>query len=71
MLIGIIWDPLAPDWSSQIGSRLYKVVYEDNLGNIHRTTAKTSMIIGVYFINDTVIKNNQADGQTAQSDLKK
>ncbi|MHC4713861.1 MAG: hypothetical protein ACYTAN_11415 [Planctomycetota bacterium] len=49
------WHPFGRGWLGEKESRIYAVRYVDADGNIHDATAKTSLLTGVYFTEDTVV----------------
>jgi hypothetical protein len=51
------WHPFGRGWLGEKESRIYAVRYVDADGNIHDATAKTSLLTGVYFTEDTVVKS--------------
>ncbi|MCZ7592352.1 MAG: hypothetical protein M5U15_09460 [Kiritimatiellae bacterium] len=49
------WDPFGPGWFGEEDSRIYKILYRDERGNVHRANVKTAMFSGVYLTNDEII----------------
>jgi hypothetical protein len=50
------WSPFGPGWLGEKSDRLYEVRYRDRQGNEHRAACKTSMLTGVYFSEDHVVR---------------
>jgi len=55
-LIDKSWDPFGPGWFGDNNSRIYEIVYRDQVGQVHRAHVKTSMLSGVYLTNDRVVE---------------
>lgn len=50
------WNPFGKGWLGSQNERIYEVRYEDKDGNIHKAICKTSMLAGVYFTQDEIIR---------------
>jgi hypothetical protein len=68
-LVSRNWDPFGPGWFGEKNARIYRIVYEDNEGNIHRAHVKTSMFSGVYLTNDQVIRHAEGPAVTQKPSL--
>lgn len=51
------WSPFGPGWVGEKDSRIYRIVYRDQEGNLHRAHVKTSMLSGVYLTNDCIVED--------------
>jgi len=54
-LVDKSWDPFGPGWFGEEDSRIYKIIYRDRSGRLHRAHVKTSMLSGVYLTNDEIV----------------
>ena len=54
-LLDFDWALVGPGWLGERDSRIYLITYRDRSGKVHRAFAKTSMLSGVYFTDDTVV----------------
>jgi hypothetical protein len=54
------WDPFGPGWFGEKDSRIYRIVYRDREGRLHRAHVKTSLLSGVYLTNDEVADSDAA-----------
>jgi len=68
-LISKEWSPFGKGWIGEKYNRIYKVVYLDKDDNTHEAFVKTSMLSGVYFTQDKIVK--QKDNQNTDSDISK
>ena len=50
------WSPFGPGWFGEKSDRIYSVRYLDQDGNEHRAHCKTSMLTGVYFTEDRIVR---------------
>ena len=67
------WSPFGKGWAGEESDRIYKVVYRDKEGNIHKAFVKTSMLSGVYFSQDeitTFANHTQPHFDTSKSENK-
>jgi len=69
----IEWAPFGRGWLGSENERIYQVRYVDREGNVHDASCKTSMMAGVYFTEDTVVRfapmpQQQPPPQTATPD---
>jgi len=71
------WDPFGPGWFGEKDSRIYRIVYRDQHGDLHMAHTKTSMLSGVYLTNDEIIERAEesspgspADPQETQESLR-
>lgn len=55
------WEPFGPGWFGTHGARIYRIVYEDKEGRIHRAHLKTSMLGGVYLTEDVIVSDTAGD----------
>ncbi|MDF1798453.1 MAG: DUF4440 domain-containing protein [Planctomycetota bacterium] len=46
------WTPFGPGWLGEQSARIYRVVYEDRDGNRREASVKTSMMSGVYMLDE-------------------
>ncbi|MCL2348423.1 MAG: hypothetical protein FWC50_09200 [Planctomycetaceae bacterium] len=53
------WSPFGKGWLGEKDSRIYELTYEDAEGNLHEATCKTSMLSGVYFTEDRIVRKRQ------------
>lgn len=56
-LLDCSWNPLGPGWFGEKSDRIYRIVYRDRQGRIHRADVKTSMFSGVYLTNDAILSD--------------
>ncbi|MSU78818.1 MAG: hypothetical protein EXS16_12085 [Gemmataceae bacterium] len=49
------WAPFGPGWWGEKSDRIYEVHYTNRDGNLHHSYAKTSMMTGVYFTEDSIV----------------
>jgi hypothetical protein len=63
-LISKQWNPLGRGWFGEKDSRIYNVHYVDAEGNEREATVKTSMMSGVYFTEDRIIRPMRRLDQT-------
>ena len=63
------WAPFGPGWFGEKSDRIYEVHYTDRDGNKHQAYAKTSMMTGVYFTEDSVVEyaNRPVDAQEVET----
>jgi hypothetical protein len=69
-LISKKWEPLGPGWQGG-NMRIYKIVYSDTDGAIHRAYAKTSTMGGVYLSHDRVIKDASRSVEDEKAELRR
>ncbi|MCA9199222.1 MAG: hypothetical protein KDA87_16870 [Planctomycetales bacterium] len=50
------WAPFGKGWFGEKKDRIYEIRYRDKDGNIREATVKTSMLAGVYFTQDRIIR---------------
>jgi hypothetical protein len=51
------WAPFGPGWFGEKSDRIYEVRYLDEEGNEHQAHCKTSMLTGVYFTEDRIVRH--------------
>src|SRR5262245_32751136 len=56
-VIDIHWDPFGPGWFGEKSDRIYEVHYVDEDENEHQAHCKTSMLTGVYFTEDRIVRH--------------
>ncbi|MEX0653590.1 MAG: hypothetical protein WDZ31_06375 [Phycisphaeraceae bacterium] len=56
-VISIEWRLFGPGWFGTQHARLYAVQYVDREGNQHDATCKTSMLAGVYWTDDRIVRH--------------
>ncbi len=63
------WAPFGPGWFGEKSDRIYEVHYTDRDGNKHQAYAKTSMMTGVYFTEDSIVEyaNRPVDAQEVET----
>lgn len=69
-LVDKSWDPFGPGWFGEDDSRIYKIIYRDRSGRLHRAHVKTSMLSGVYLTNDEVVDADPDRKPTAEEALR-
>ena len=50
------WSPLGSWWFGGTYSRIYRMVYRDPRGNVHKAYVRTSMFSGVYLTGDHIVE---------------
>lgn len=50
-------EPVSHDWYGSGLSRMYRIIYRDLQGRVHKSYVKTSMMIDVYVTHDTIIED--------------
>jgi hypothetical protein len=68
-LLDLSWDPFGPGWFGEKDSRIYQIVYRDEIGNVHRAHVKTSMLSGVYLTNDSIVQAAEHHPQPDKFDM--
>jgi hypothetical protein len=48
-IVAIAWEPFGPGWFGEKTERIYKVSYENELGQIEQKYCKTSIFTGVFW----------------------
>ncbi len=67
-VLDVQWAPFGPGWFGEKSDRIYQVRYLDKNGNEHEAHCKTSLLTGVYFTQDQIVKHaNQPTGWEAES----
>lgn len=56
------WTPFGPGWFGEKSDRIYLVRYVDAEGNEHEAHCKTSMMTGVYFTEDRIVRHAKPTG---------
>lgn len=62
-LIQANWAPFGPGWFGEKSDRIYEVRYIDRDGNERLAHCKTSMLSGVYFTQDRIVRHAERDEQ--------
>lgn len=55
-LLSAEWAPFGRGWVGERNNRIYEVRYLDSEGNEHEASCKTSLLSGVYFTEDRVVR---------------
>lgn len=50
------WSPFGTGWLGERGARIYELEYEDRDSRSHRATVRTSLLSGVCFLGDRVVR---------------
>lgn len=69
-LVDKSWDPFGPGWFGEEDSRIYKIIYRDRSGRLHRAHVKTSMLSGVYLTNDEIVDAEPDQKPTTEKTLR-
>ena len=60
------WAPFGKGWFGSEHQRLYEVRYYDSEGNEHKATCKTSMLGGVYFTEDNIVRYTDSSDRSQE-----